>query len=196
MPSFPSGAAVRTTVSDISLTYLGIEGKQAIRRLTKMPASGVTVAMMDTLASASAGLSNAALLRYQGLGIKKEIAVNQVLVYDENHGMNEDLIVTFQKEDTLDTFDWRIPAPDAGLFYNGVILKSGDDAVQGARIVAMLNAVAAIVNVGLADGVEWSYVSGYLSSATSQEKRVVPPVANIEEPPAGSPSDDPAETPA
>lgn len=192
MPSFPGGAVVVERVQPISLTYIWIDGTKANRRLTGIP-SGATEAQMDTLASASAGLSNAGLIKYQGIGIEKEIALSEVLLYDDAHSISDDLVVSFQKEDTLATFEWRIPAPDAALFNGGIVLKPGDDAVQGTRIVAMLNAVAAIKNVGLSAGALWVYVSGYLSTAKSREKRQLPPVANIQEPPAGSPSEGPGE---
>jgi hypothetical protein len=195
MPSFPGGAVIVEGRQPISLTYIWIDGTKATRQINDVP-DGVTEAMLDTLASSSAGLSNAGLIRYQGLGITKEIALNQVLIYDEAHGLSDDLIVTFQKEDTLDTWQWRIPAPDAALFNGGVTLKPGNDAVQGARIVAMLNGVAAVKNVGLVAGEQWEFVSGYLSTSKARERRAVPPVANVAEPPTGSPSDDPAENPA
>jgi hypothetical protein len=194
MPSFPGGATIVEKRPDISLTYIWLDGTRATRHVPDI-AAAVSEAQMDTLASASAGLSNAGLIRYQGVGVSKEIALNSVLIYDEAHSISDDLVVTFQKEDTLDTWQYRIPAPDAALFVGGITLKPGNDAVQGTRIVAMLNAVSAVRNVGLTSGEQWVFVSGYLSTAKAKERRAVPPVANIEEPPAGTPSDDPAETP-
>lgn len=194
MPSFPAGVTVVETVQNPSMTYVWIDGSTKTKYLSDVPDTA-TIDDFAGLFTSSAGLSNAALIKYQGAGVKREIALANVALYDEAHGFGDELILTFQKEDTLDIKQWAIPAPDAALF-NGVTLKSPTDAVQGTRILATIDNFGDIYNQGLSAGEEWLFVSGYLSTAKSKEKRRVPPTATITEPPAGTPSDDPAETPA
>jgi hypothetical protein len=181
------------TVQNFSISFIGIEGERKTRSI-KVGAS-FTETMLDNLENALGGISNAGVYRVQGAGVKKEVAIPTVLVYDEAHGINDDLIFTFQHDTTLETRQFFLPAPDAALFQNGVTLKPADDAVQGARILQAINALAAAFET---DGVagNWLYASGYLSTARASEKRTVPNAGSVEEPPTGTPADDPAENPA
>lgn len=190
MPAFT--VAPLETVQNFSISFMGIEGKKVTRSIRV--GATFTEAMLDALEDALGGLSNAGVYRVQGAGVKKEVAYSNVLVYDEAHSLGVDLIFTFQNDANLETRQFFLPAPDAALFSNGVVLKPADDPVQGTRILA---AITALGNAFNTDGVagDWLFVSGYLSTAKSEEKRYVPNAEGVAEPPAGTPADDPAETP-
>lgn len=190
MPGFPVGATVVSTVQDWSFSFIWVDGSKPVRRLTNL-VTGVTTTQLDNMAAGIAALSNAGLLRYQGVGISKEIAINSVEISDEAHGIKQDLLLNFQKQNNLDTFQFRIPAPDAALFDGGIILKSLSDSEQGTRITTAINSILAPKNQGLTEGSLWEFTSGFLSTANSRERRVIPPNANITEPGVGEDDEGP-----
>jgi hypothetical protein len=194
MPDFAGATPVIVETKQLYAAFYHKDGKKTTTIGSEyLPATGLTVAMLDTWASAIGGLSNAGLVEYGGLGIAKRIAIGSALVYDESYGISRALVLVFQKKDTLKTARFNIPAPDAGLFIGRYSLLPVTDAEQGARISNALAAYLAILNAGLDPAEEWIYSQGYLDNAPAAVKQLTIADNQIDEPPAGTPSEEPGE---
>jgi hypothetical protein len=193
MPDF-AGA---TPITVLKQWYAVLHSKDSKRTTTidpkYLPIAGLTTVMLDTWASAIGGLSNSGLTEYGGLGIAKKISIPSALVYDELYGNSRSLVLVFQKKDTLAVARFNVPAPDAGLFIGRYTLRPADDAEQGARITAAIAAYLTPMNTGLAAALQWEYVHGYLDNAPAEVKELTIADEQIEEPPAGTPSEEPGE---
>jgi hypothetical protein len=198
MPDF-AGATPVESLEDIVMSFVWDDGSKRTRRITNPPTT-VTLLEAEECVERLSALSNAGLYKYKSNGTVREIALGSVTIYDESHSITTDLILFYQKQDTLDTREIRIPAPNAAFFSSGVVLKdpiatgSGGDAQENAINDALV-ALDAVINKGLVAGQLWSYQGGYLSTATPQERRKVPNASLVLEPPAGSPTEPPGEDP-
>jgi hypothetical protein len=195
MPDFAGATPV---IIETKQFYAALYHKDGKRTTTigseYLPVTGLTVAMLDTWASAGVGgLSNAGLVEYGGLGVAKRIAIGSALVYDESYGISRALVLVFQKKDTLKTARFSIPAPDAALFIGRYSLLPTTDAEQGARISASLAAYLAILNAGLDPAEQWQFSQGYLDNAPAAVKQLTVVDSQLDEPPAGTPAEEPGE---
>lgn len=193
MPDFGAVTPV-VTAQGVSWTMKGLEGEKARRSISEI-GTGVTDAEITAMAVAIGQVSNAGLWRYTGNGKTTEIPEASVTVYDDAHGMGTELILTFQRGTDLDVRQVRIVAPDAALFDNGVVLKAQSDAEQGTRITNLITTISTVMNKGATGADIYGFQSGYLDKARGAEKRVLPVAANIQEPPAGTPSEGPGDDP-
>lgn len=195
MPDFNGATPVIVQTKQFYAALYHKDGKRTTTIGSEyLPVSGLTVAMLDTWASAGVGgLSNAGLVEYGGLGVAKRIAIGSATVYDESYGISRALVLVFQKKDTLQVARFSIPAPDAALFVGRYSMLPVDDVEQGARISASLAAYLAILNAGLAAPAQWQFSQGYLDNAPALVKQLTVVDSQIEEPAAGTPSEEPGE---
>ncbi len=192
MPDFAGATPVVVQTKQFYAKFLAKDGTKTTTIGSEyLPAAGLTLAMLDNWASAIGGLSNAGLIEYGGLGIAKRIAIGSALIYDESYGISRSLVLVFQKEDTLKVARFNVPAPDSALFVGRYQMKPVDDATQGARISNALTRYLAILNQGLAAGSQWLFSQGYLDNAPSEVKQLTAVDSQIEEPPAGTPAEEP-----
>ena len=196
MPDF-AGVTPIVRAEDVRATWVWVDGTQK-SRIVSNPPSTVTEAEIDEMVGRMSAITNAGLLKYKVKGTWKEISLNDVTIMDESHGINSDLILFYQKQDTLDTREIRIPAPGAEYFTGGVTLKDPIATVDGGDaqeniINDLLVAINAVVNKDLIAGELWGYNGGYLSTSTPQERRKVPNASRVIEPLPGSPADGPGE---
>lgn len=198
MPDFNGVTPIETADSPFA-TWIWVDGTKKTRRVTQIDAT-VVIAEIEEMFERMSAISNMGLLKYKGAGVVREIAVNSVTIFDEAHSASDDLILQYQKQDTLETREIRIPAPNAAFFSSGVVLKdpiatgAGGDAQENV-INDLLVAIDAVINKTYVSGALWGYNGGYLSSATPEERRKVPNAALVFEPLAGAPTEGPGEDP-
>lgn len=196
MPDFGS-APVIESIGDLRATFIGAAGSRTTTIGSEYLKANVTKAELENWGARVGQLSNAGLVRLKGLGIVQEIAQANAIIADELHGIDRSLVLVFQKSDTLRVGRFKLPAPDASLFVGRYQMKALSDAIQGARLTLAVNAYLSIMNVDTPPvGTAWQFVNGYLDNAPSALRAIYPDDNNYIEPPAGSPSDDPGETPS
>lgn len=194
MPDFAGATPVVIETKQFYAAFYHKDGKKTTTIGSEyLPAAGLTPVMLDTWASSIGGLSNAGLVEYGGLGIAKRIAIGSALVYDESYGISRSLVLVFQKKDTLKTARFNVPAPDAALFIGRYALLPVTDVEQGARISACLSAYLAILNQGLIADEQWLFSQGYLDNAPAAVKQLTVSDNQLDEPPAGTPAEEPGE---
>lgn len=186
MPDFGT-APVIESLSQISASFIGASGRRTTTIGSDYATADVTLAEVQAWAEALGQISNAGLYRYQGIGVRREIAVANALIADELHGIERSLVLVFQKGDTLETARFNVPAPDASLFVGRFQMRALDDVDQGARLTAAVTAYSNIINVATpAAGTAWVLVNGFLDNAPKEVRQSFS--ENYFEPAAGTPS--------
>jgi len=175
MPGFTNPT---TTFEDISVQLYGYQKRT---RSLSIPDNGATLAEVEAMVTAICAGSTMGCLSWTFKGTKHYVSYGQVTVYDDAHDENMTARLLFQDltDPTKPEVSIQIPAPNHNLFSNGVIFDDGS--VLGApMIAAILVCLNAPTGAPLAS---YSFVGGYLNTASASEKRALPNVSD----PAGSP---------
>lgn len=175
MPGFSSPTV---SFNDI---FVELYGYMKRTRGVSIPDNGATLTEVTTMVTAICNASNMGCLSWNFKGVKRYISYGQVAVYDEAHDENMTLRMLFQDltDPTKPEVTIQVPAPNHNLFSSGVIFDPAS--TLGAPMVA-----AIIVCLNAPTGAElasYSFVGGYLNTASGNEKRALPSITD----PASSP---------
>lgn len=152
MPKLPLTPVVDTSIFTVSLLASG--GDLASVSISDFD-STVTGAELTALQEAIGDVSNAGVIG-QTVSVKRETAKANATVLDESFSSAGTKAILLFQDDSMNTKQIAIPAPDASLFLSdGITLNTAN-----ALIIALKDAVLTVINKGTPVGT-YTLVRGY-----------------------------------
>lgn len=196
MPGFPPGATVVQSVQDIALKFRSSTRSYRRSISSDAVAPNIILGEITTWAQAAGKLSTLGLEYYEGLGIRNQISIASVSIFDEMYSGKHNMVFNFQRAEDLDLQQFRLPGINAAYVKDGLVLKDTSDPDVGADISAFLAAHLVLLNKDLTGGALYAFVGAFLDDAPAGSRALRAQDSQIVEPttgdPTGLPDDDSA----